>query len=528
MIGRNGERRMPRTSSSRRSPAQRLKVDDYREVAGEYYGTPKELWGLALPAQEGSPRAVATAALLANTTLLGLDPKLRDLDLRKVVPAIGGSHVIFSQTYYGIPIHRAYVTVHMDDKNRVYLIKNRAVPEELLPPVRQVQITDAEARRLARRSVKGRNLRVLSSEPMWFPRKKTLRFAYKLRVRRATPSAEWIIFIDAITGSVLSKYDNLAMATATARIFNPNPVVALGDWRPLLKRRKPVRRVPLIAYETVRLPGLGTSGCLDGRWVTTRPTKNRIRARSLKFEFASHEPGFEEVMAYYHVDQAIEYLRSLGYKGSRRIFSDRVPINARATKADDSWYSPATRRLEFGTGSVDDAEDGETILHEFGHALQDAICPDFGQSNEAAAMGEGFGDYLAASYFAAKKTGQKRKRLIPAVMTWDAILFKDPNPSKPPCLRRLDSRRTFKSFEDGEELEHDNGQIWSATLWDIWKAVGRDVADRIIIESHFQLDGFTTFARGARAILDADRHLFRGTHVTALRRIFRSRRIGPM
>ena len=125
---------------------------------------------------------------------------------------MGGSHVIFSQSYYGIPIHRAYVTVHMDDKNRVYLIKNRAVPEELLPPVKQVQITDAEARRLARRSVKGRNLRVLSSEPMWFPRKKTLRFAYKLRVRRPTPSAEWIIFIDAITGSVLSKYDNLAMA----------------------------------------------------------------------------------------------------------------------------------------------------------------------------------------------------------------------------------------------------------------------------------------------------------------------------
>ena len=29
-------------------------------------------------------------------------------------------------------------------------------------------------------------------------------------------------------------------------------------------------------------------------------------------------------------------------------------------------------------------------------------------------------------------------------------------------------------------------------------------------------------------ILDADRHLFRGTHVTALTRIFRSRRIGPI
>ncbi len=30
----------------------------------------------------------------------------------------------------------------------------------------------------------------------------------------------------------------------------------------------------------------------------------------------------------------------------------------------------------------------------------------------------------------------------------------------------------------------------------------RAVADRLIVESHFQLDGFTKFARGARAILD--------------------------
>ena len=69
----------------------------------------------------------------------------------------------------------------------------------------------------------------------------------------------------------------------------------------------------------------------------------------------------------------------------------------------NSWYDPTSRSLSFGTGGVDDAEDGETILHELGHALQDAICPDFGQSNEAAAMGEGFGDYFAASFFADKK-----------------------------------------------------------------------------------------------------------------------------
>jgi hypothetical protein len=139
----------------------------------------------------------------------------------------------------------------------------------------------------------------------------------------------------------------------------------------------------------------------------------------------------------------------------------------------------------------------------------------------AAAMGEGFGDYFAASYFADKKS----KRYRTSVMTWDAITYPD---YTPPCLRRLDEALTYDDFADEDDVEHDNGMIWSATLWDIRQALGRDVADKVIIESHFQLDGFTTFARGARAILDADRNLHRGRNAGRLKHIFQVRRIGPV
>ena len=72
-------------------------------------------------------------------------------------------------------------------------------------------------------------------------------------------------------------------------MFNPNPVVALGDWLPLLSKGRPVRRVPDTAYESVRLEDLTRSGRLDGPWVTTSPTKNRLKVRSLDFELKSHE-----------------------------------------------------------------------------------------------------------------------------------------------------------------------------------------------------------------------------------------------
>jgi hypothetical protein len=136
-------------------------------------------------------------------------------------------------------------------------------------------------------------------------------------------------------------------------------------------------------------------------------------------------------------------------------------------------------------------------------------------------MGEGFGDYFAGSFFAAAKPASDRD----AVMTWDGAR----GDGKPPCVRRLDSLLTYESFDHRASAdEHANGQIWSATLWDIWKAIGRRAADRVVVESHFQLDGFTTFARGARAILDADRNLYRDRHRTSLRRIFRRRGIGPV
>src|SRR5262249_61541378 len=112
-------------------------------------------------------------------------------------------------------------------------------------------------------------------------------------------------------------------------------------------------------------------------------------------------------------------------------------------------------------------------------------------------MGEGFGDYFAASFFAARKPARYRD----TVMSWDGARLD----GDPPCVRRLDSALSYESFDHGARAdEHDHGQIWSATLWGIWKAARRRVGDPIILDSHFQLDGCTNFARGARALLDAD------------------------
>lgn len=505
----------------------KLKRVQYKSIPGKNYGTPKEIWGFRTVARRGSPTSVARTFLLANAELFELEDRLAGLEVQRVIRSLGAAHVILRQVHRGRRVYRGYVTVHMDRAGRVFLAKNRSVPARLLPPVFDDRIDRETAVRKARRTLpsKDRRATVMKTERLWFPCKGEILPAWKVRLMREKPREEWIVYVNARNGAILRQYDNLAEAPpGRAQVFDPNPVTALGDHALLLTANKRPRRPPPVAYRQVTLAGLDDSGTLSGEKVTTAPTRaSRIRRRHRDFTVSSHEHGFEEVMAYYHVDSALRYLEQLGYRGNRAIFRKPVRVNVNGTREDNSWYSPGEELLTFGTGAIDDAEDAETILHELGHALQDAVCPDFGQCDESAAIGEGFGDYFAASFFESRKPARYRM----SVMSWDGLLLGLRSRADPPSLRRVDSPLAFDHFRaDGDE--HDNGLIWSATLWEVRQALGREKADRIILESHFQLDGFATFAQGARAILDADRNLERGRHLKVLTRVFRRRKIGPL
>jgi hypothetical protein len=495
----------------------------FKVVPGRFYDTPKEIWGFRSDAGEGRAESVARAFLEANRETLGIDLEPLFRKAPRILRGLGAEHVIFQQRWKRRRVHRAYVTVHVGLRDRrVYLVKSRAAPKDVLKQAPGERVPEARAARAALARVRGRSQTRLVGAPelLWFPARRLLHPAWRVRVRRAKPRAEFIVYVNAETGAVIQVYDNLAALAGRGRVFAPNPMARDRTFTPLDEDRE-VQRPRPAAYLEVALAALKGNGFLDGARATTRLTRQRLRRPDHDFRVDAHRRGFEEVSAYYHVDRAIAYLEEMGYTGPRRIFPRPLEIDARGTPEDNSWYSPGERTLTFGLGNVDDAEDGETVLHEFGHALQDAICPDFGQSPEAAAMGEGFGDYWAGSFFEAKKPAPYR----PTVMSWDGVL----DPGEPPCVRRLDSPHTYETFDHSARAdEHENGEIWAATLWEVRGALGRKRADRVIVDSHFQLDGFTTFARGARAILDADRNLHHGAHETTLKRIFRRRGIGPV
>src|SRR5262249_26460091 len=198
-------------------------------------------------------------------------------------------------------------------------------------------------------------------------------------------------------------------AKGKGRVFDPNPVVALDD-----SKLKDSSKIPAKAYREVQLLGLDGKGYLDGPFVSTRTTPGRKKVASLDFRFERGTKAFTEVMVYFHIDRVQRYLQDLGFKN---VLNRPIPVNVVGQSDDNSHYSPVTKSLYFGTGGVNDSEDAEIILHEYGHAIQDAQVPGFGRSDECGAMGEGFGDYLAASFFA----DHKPARLRPCVGTWDGV-----------------------------------------------------------------------------------------------------------
>jgi len=337
---------------------------------------------------------------------------------------------------------------------------------------------------------------------------------------------------DLETGALI-RTEPLFFHAKPARVFDPNPVVALND-PSLQDRNDSAGAVPEQAYRLVELLDVMESGALRGPFVSLvdRQAPNVApvdAASSLLFNRA--DDGFEDVNVYFHVDRTQRHLQSLGYVGDRAVAAYAIEADAHsAGGSDNSVFIPSASAfgegtLHFGEGGTDDAEDADLIVHEYGHAILEWIAPGAFTGtfiSETRALGEGFGDYWAYSAHAAQRLASGRDPFCFA--DWDARCWEDePSqqcgyPAGSDCLRRLDSTRTIADFErnGGAGAEHRNGAIWSSALREIHEQLGRTITDTIVIESVFGVPPRPTFATMTQRMIEADRLLFSGSHVQTI------------
>ncbi|NJD77303.1 MAG: hypothetical protein FIB08_09450 [Candidatus Methanoperedens sp.] len=484
-------------------------------------GIPSHLCGVLSVEIKENPEKAARKFLSEYFKLFRMKENLEDLKLIRETDSLGGYHIVFQQVFDELPVYNAFTSVHMDKNTRINKIDACYYPDMFveLPIEKGISQEDAiqialdafhEEKKLAKPASTGRVI---------YPKKDTYYAAWKVEVTLINPVGEWHVFLDFKTGNILEIRDALLKANGIGRVFIPNPVVALGD-RTLCAESE----IPERAYSSVILKDLDGSGYLRGPYINTESTQNRAKEMDLIFNYSRSDPHFKEVMAYYHIDETARYIRSLGFTN---LCSKAIKVNVHGDFVNNSYYSPDTREITFGTWYIDDAEDADIILHEYCHAVLDEQVPGFGFNWNSCPIAEGFCDFFAACFFAEINDGFNRE----CVGDWNGIgKIGD-------CISRVDSKKHYPEDFLGLDSCDRDGEIWSAALWDIYLQMGgasrikarrlaaRDIATRLIIESNFNLNLNSRFEDAADAIIIADKNIYDGAYEHLIREVLVKRGI---
>ena len=309
--------------------------------------------------------------------------------------------------------------------------------------------------------------------------------------------------------------------TATGTVFLPNPVQDLGN-ESLTDQKDADYAALAAAYHRVTLTDLDGSGTLTGAYAEVKSSTGKA-ATSVGGAFpAFHRDAdqFEQVMGYHWVTTAQSYLQHLGFGSTLRPVNQRqIEVRIDQFGGDNSFFREDKANITLGKGGVDDAEDAEVIVHEYGHSVQDGQVPGFGTNLESGAIGEAFGDYLAVvvtSWAAGAPTAVPEA----CVADWDSVSYTS---TVPHCLRRLDGTKHYPEDVRGEV--HADGEIWSRALWDIRTALGDTRASTLIVEAQFAFAPDTSFRAAATATVAAAQRLYGASAARAVTRAFQARGI---
>jgi len=224
---------------------------------------------------------------------------------------------------------------------------------------------------------------------------------------------------------------------------------------------------------------------------------------SPEFNYTRSESGFEDVNAYYHINNFQQYIRTLGFTN---IVDYPIVVDAHALSgSDNSNFNPgfSPPRLQFGEGGVDDAEDADVIIHEFGHAIMHSAAPGTNNGTQRKALDEATGDYFASSYSRFLSPNRWSD-----VFTWDGH------------NEFWNGRSSVSTDHYPEDLNNNlytDADIWSATLMQIWSDIGREATDAIMIQAAYGFSEGMTMPQAALLFLQADTLLFNGDNFIPIR-----------
>jgi hypothetical protein len=523
-----------------------------------------------------------------------LAPQGRNLVLERTKKSLLGTHFHYRQMLNGLPVEKGTFVVTLDKSHRVTRIYNNtfpvteAVPQ---PPAGLISGDDALQISWFEVGVKGDLMRAPQAELCYRYHNNKFELIYRTWVPVTEPLGDWRMALDPKSGRVL-EFDNMLVMHRHGQTvkptdrsderFTPRDSSQLRDFYEAMdtlqtrdqilaakkmqnKRRvdgtgtvfDPDPRTTLLdftfedfvdesvvapAYKQVTLRDIteNDEGIFEliGPNVTIStidasffgPNTPVVTSPDGTWNYTRGEKGFNNAMVYYQLDKNQRYMQSLGFTGDMEIQSAGVLADTDAVNGGDQSFFSEPNFLAFGEGGVDDAEDADVILHEYGHAIQHYIVPTWDVRGDAdeGGIGEGFGDYWAASYSLSTENGYLGNR--DWIFSWDGHNNNWPGRR----MDRLDLVYSRSEDYDDHQIVTCDGcltfgesdELWSAPLFqslvDLFKrGLPREEMDRIVLQSHFGLGDSIDMHDLSAITIDTARALYPdGPHATTLHNFF--------
>lgn len=424
-------------------------------------------------------------------------------------------HITFQQTYMDIPIYSATIKANLNKQGDIISLFDNSyeISQSLSDNFASQQIIDAHLLTFfATANVKWERSYFYTGEEM-LP-------SIKFTVYESA-SHYYDEFINT-KGEVmyqrdLLKYNKPATSTSvavdsvvSANVFLPDPLTsaAVTYGNPYYDNNDADASVltsQLVNVDITVKYALGVFS-LSGTYAIIKdiesPSVAPVTSTSPNFSFTRSQSGFEDVNTYYYVNLQQSHLRNLGFTN---LVNYAISIDAHAWSGQDqsSFVGMGSNsQLLFGEGGVDDAEDADVILHEYGHAILHSASPNATFGTEMNAIDEGDGDYFAASF----------SRSISSY-NWEDVFS-------------WDGHNEFWSGRVVETTKHypddlagnlyTDAPLWSSTLMQIWADLGRDTTDQLLLQSMYSFSDGMSMTDAAKIYLQSDTLLYSAKHASTI------------
>jgi extracellular elastinolytic metalloproteinase len=159
-------------------------------------------------------------------------------------------------------------------------------------------------------------------------------------------------------------------------------------------------------------------------------------------------------------------------------------------------------------------QDGDVVLHEYGHGVSNRLVG--GPANtsclggtQAGAMGEGWSDYWAATFYNNGVVGEFVTNNLTRGIRRAAYTV----PSDP-------VHDSYADLGVGGFEVHRDGEVWAAALWDLRQTLGAAIADRLVLQGMKFTPCSPSFLNARDGILMADQNLNGGANRCDIWRVF--------